>query len=151
MALLLLGAVACGGERSDDQRVRALESRIWSPYCPGRLLADCTTRPATELRIEIAQRVESGQSDDEITAWLRSNFGDEVLAAPAPGPGGLAIWLVPLVALAAGAVLLVGALRRWSHPGAADDHVSPSPVSDAEREIWVQRVREEFERDVGVD
>jgi cytochrome c-type biogenesis protein CcmH len=152
VVLLALVALSCGGERTEAERVRALESRIWSPYCPGRLLADCTTRQATELRVEIADRVASGDSDAEVTGWLRSNFGDEVLAAPAPGPRGLAIWLIPGAALLAGAVLVAGAVRRWSRPGASDEPAPPvTAVPDEEREMWVQRVRHQVHGDHDVD
>jgi cytochrome c-type biogenesis protein CcmH/NrfF len=113
--LTLLFACAPDAEPSAS-RARAIEREVWSPYCPGRLLVDCTTDQARELRNEIDRRVERGESTDEILSWIRSNHGDEALARPEARGVGLVIWLVPAAIFATGAVVVAVAIRRWTKP-----------------------------------
>jgi cytochrome c-type biogenesis protein CcmH len=108
-------APACARDHASvATRAHRIESQVWSPYCTGRLLADCTTQQAYELRTRISDRLGKGQSDAQVMAWLRSDFGDEILARPAPGRAGLVVWLVPIAALIAGALLIVRLVRRWT-------------------------------------
>ncbi|HVL81426.1 MAG TPA: cytochrome c-type biogenesis protein CcmH [Actinomycetota bacterium] len=150
IAAVALASASCAtAPPTEAQRVRALESRVWSPYCPGRVLTDCSTRQSAELREEIARRVADGQTDAQVVAWLRSNYGDEVLAAPAPDRRGTLIWLVPLAVLGAGALLVGGVVRRWSGKAAdtAPD-AAAEPVPEEERDRWIARVRDEVAGDI---
>jgi len=113
IALALL--TSCGPQNvSSAKRAQSIEAQVWSPYCPGRLLIDCTTRQARELRADIRERVREGDTDDEVLAWVRGNYGDEALAEPDASGIGLIIWLGPLVLIAGGAIVLTVMLRRWS-------------------------------------
>jgi cytochrome c-type biogenesis protein CcmH/NrfF len=99
---------------SPSKQAQEVEARVWSPYCPGRLLIDCTTHQARELRADIRQRIENGDSQDEVLAWIRTNYGEEALAEPGDSGIGLLIWLGPLAFFVAGAILLAVLVRRWS-------------------------------------
>lgn len=150
VAVAMLAAVAfvaCGSEPTAEQRARAIEARVWSPYCPGRLLVDCTTDQAAQLRREITRRTRAGQDDAAVLAWIRVNFGDEALAAPPSDARGLAVWLVPAAAVLAGAIVLGGLVRRWRSAAAPDEPTGRPPMTPAERERWVARVREAVEGD----
>jgi cytochrome c-type biogenesis protein CcmH/NrfF len=108
-------AIACAtGSPTADERSRAIEREVWSPYCPGRLLVDCTTQQARELRDEISRRVERGDSSQEVLDWIRRNHGDEALARPDARGTGLAVWLVPVAIFAVGAIVVGRLIRRWS-------------------------------------
>ncbi len=108
-------AFACGAQQpSIDDQARAIEREVWSPYCPGRLLIDCTTRQARELRSEIEDRLERGERPDQVLEWIRRNHGSEALARPDARGLGLAVWLVPAAIFAAGAVTVGSLVRRWT-------------------------------------
>lgn len=149
LVVLLVGAVlqvSCAASpRTPEGRAGAIEAQVWSPYCAGRLLVDCTTRQADQLRTEIRRRVRDGQTDAQVLAWLEENYGDEVLARPSRGPRGVVVWVVPLLAGAAGLVLLAALLRRWSRRGRHSLQAEVPPQA-APTDEWVQRVRDEVER-----
>lgn len=108
-------AVACGAPQpSIDDRARAIEREVWSPYCPGRLLVDCTTRQARELRAEIESRLERGDTSAEVLQWIKGNHGVEALARPEASGFGLAVWLVPAAIFLAGAITVAAVVRRWT-------------------------------------
>jgi cytochrome c-type biogenesis protein CcmH len=107
-------AMACAPEaKTDAARAQSVEAQVWSPYCPGRLLIDCTTQQARELRVEIARRVGRGQPDEEILDWVRAEFGDAAIARPSDSASGLIIWLVPAVLFVGGFAVLAVVIRRW--------------------------------------
>ena len=85
---------------------------MWSPYCPGRLLIDCTTSQARELRTQIQQRIDRGDDADEVIAWVREEFGEEAIARPSTTGAGLVIWLVPLLLFLVGLAVVVRIVRR---------------------------------------
>lgn len=116
LAILALAfALACGtSQTSPDEQARAIEREVWSPYCPGRLLVDCTTRQARELRSEIEDRLERGESAGDVLQWIRRNHGSEALARPDPTGFGLAVWLVPVAIFLAGAFVVGVLVRRWT-------------------------------------
>lgn len=111
---MIVAATACAAQpRTDAVRAQAIEAQVWSPYCPGRLLIDCTTRQARELRTDIGERVDRGQTDDDILSWVRGEFGDGAIAQPSGSGTGLIIWLVPAVLFVIGAAVVAMVIRRW--------------------------------------
>jgi cytochrome c-type biogenesis protein CcmH len=85
---------------------------LMSPYCPGRTLLDCTSGQAAELREWIAEQETAGRPRAEVEAQLYEQFGDVILQAPKASGFGLAAYVIPVVGVAAGALVLVIFLRR---------------------------------------
>jgi cytochrome c-type biogenesis protein CcmH len=117
VALAVL-VTACSSSAFDAKRDPAaeIESKVWSPYCPGRLLADCPTTQARELRDEIETRVERGESETAILSWVKQEFGPGSVAEPDASAGGLVIWLVPAAIFLAGVVIVVRRVRARAAP-----------------------------------
>jgi cytochrome c-type biogenesis protein CcmH/NrfF len=106
---------ACANARSTiEEQAQSIEAQVWSPYCPGRLLIDCTTSQARQLRTQITRRLEDGESAAHVLDWIERNHGREALARPDGGGAGLVVWLVPIALFALGAVVVVMLIRRWS-------------------------------------
>jgi cytochrome c-type biogenesis protein CcmH len=117
MGLVLIGALFLGsrgrsGPPTVAQRVHRIASVIKCPTCQG-LSAAQSDAPASEaIRDEIQRRVEAGQSDGEIKAYLVSRYTSSILLSPQHRGLGLLVWLLPLVGGAAAVGGLVFALRR---------------------------------------
>lgn len=95
-------------------RVLALTQSIRCPQCAGQSVAESDVSVSREIRREIAQRVEEGQTDDQIRAYFSSAFGpDALLTPPTDGVGGL-VWILPVVAVVVAIAGLGVAFRRWS-------------------------------------
>ena len=112
LGALLVVAVACSNASTPSERAHAIESQVWSPYCPGRLLIDCTTSQARELRTQIQQRIDGGDDADEVMAWVRREFGDEAIAEPRTSGLGLVVWLFPAAVFLSGAFVVARVLRK---------------------------------------
>ncbi len=103
---------SCGRPaQTPAERARAIEAEVWSPYCPGRLLVDCTTAQARELRADIQERIERGDDEADVIEWVRAEFGDEAIARPVSGAGSF-IWVVLAVMFLVGAVIVLRVVRR---------------------------------------
>jgi cytochrome c-type biogenesis protein CcmH len=111
--VLAVSAVSCSRAMPlPSERAHAIEAQVWSPYCPGRLLIDCTTTQARDLRTQIQQRVDRGDDADEVLAWISDEFGEEAIARPSATGAGLVIWLVPALLFLIGLLVVVRVVRR---------------------------------------
>ena len=139
LGLLLAGALVLGarveeGPRSDEERVEALTASFQCPTCRGQSVRDSAAPVADAIRSEVARRVEAGESDEAVRAYVFSRYGEEVLLnPPRDGLAGL-VWALPVVALVAAVAGLVFAFRRW-RPEAGQE------VTEADR-LLVERARE---------
>lgn len=142
LGLFLLTVVACSsGHATVAERAQKIEGQVWSPYCPGKLLIDCTTTQAGQLRARITRELRSGRSDAAVLADIRRDFGDSALARPPSGRGGLLVWLVPVAVFVLGAMVVMFVRRRRSGTAAASTpHTTNDPA--------LQRLRDEVRREI---
>lgn len=118
MALLLLVGLIVAlqpddSARTPEDRVFAIARTTKCPTCRSQSVAESEAPIAKEIRADIARRVEAGDTDEEIRAFLRSRFGEEVELRPSSsGVTGL-IWVIPVVAFAIGAAALALVFLRW--------------------------------------
>jgi cytochrome c-type biogenesis protein CcmH len=115
LALGALALVLAAPAAASEQRPTAseLESELVCPVCETTL--DTSDAPvARRMKAFIRERIAAGDTKSEIKSKLVADFGPAVLAVPPRKGFDLVAWILPLAALAAGAVL-VGALTwRWS-------------------------------------
>jgi cytochrome c-type biogenesis protein CcmH/NrfF len=77
------------------------------------LLSTCPCSSADEARENIRAKLRAGEARDRILAEYADEYGAAALAVP-PNRGVLrAIWLVPMVSIALGALGLARLMRRW--------------------------------------
>jgi cytochrome c-type biogenesis protein CcmH len=79
---------------------------LMSPYCPGRLLKDCPSGQAFQLKEKISTRLQSGENLQAVIDDLINTFGDQIRAAPQAKGFGLVAWIAPGLFLLMGAVLI---------------------------------------------
>ena len=137
---LIAGALASQPAFAADDAAQSWHYEMWnslmSPYCPGRTLLDCPSGQATELREWIAEQEKAGRSREEVEAQLYTRFGDVILQAPKASGFGLAAYVIPVVGVAAGALVLVIFLRRQAGPArTAPAAVAAPPDPEIDRLI----------------
>ena len=116
-----------------------LEAELVCPVCETTL--DQSNAPVAErMKLFIRERIAAGDTERQIKDALVAEFGPGVLASPPQGGFGLLAWLLPLGAVAAGAIAVGLLIRRWSRRRAPPDSERPL---DPELE---RRVDEELAR-----
>jgi cytochrome c-type biogenesis protein CcmH/NrfF len=132
VAALVLGfATSATAAAGAAETATDISRDVMSPFCPGLTLHDCPSAAASDLRDRIEKWVRAGRSRDQIMSRLRDDYGPAIWASPpADGAGALA-WLLPALAVAAGAALATRAARRWR--SAPRPRSSGAPASSDER------------------
>jgi cytochrome c-type biogenesis protein CcmH len=117
LCLRLLPAVA-GVEMFDfsgnvnEQRYMTLISQLRCLVCQNQTLADSDAELAHDLRVEVYEHMQQGQSDQQVIDFLVSRYGDFVLYKPPVKPSTYLLWYGPFVLLALGLLLLVKNIRQ---------------------------------------
>jgi len=82
--------------------------------CSGESVAESNAPASQEIRRQIAEQVQQGQSDDEIRSFYSAKYGQAILLTPSASGVNVLVWILPIVALAVGIAALVIVFRRWS-------------------------------------
>jgi cytochrome c-type biogenesis protein CcmH/NrfF len=97
IGLVAASSATAVGQASPRQQASDLSRELMSPFCPGKLLSDCTSPDAGTLRDEMRTRIATGEPADAVKADLVRRYGREILGAPAVEGVGLLAWLIPAV------------------------------------------------------
>ncbi len=100
-----------------EARARDLERELRCLVCQNQSIEDSDAPLARDLRMILRQRIEAGDSDEAAVAWIVERYGDYVLLKPPLRGDTVMLWGAPVVALAAGALVIALALRRHRRAG----------------------------------
>jgi cytochrome c-type biogenesis protein CcmH len=120
--LAILGAVGWSvrpHEATAEERVDRITSELRCVTCQGLSVRDSLAPSARQMRDIVVQRVAEGKTDEEIRAEFRASYGDWVFLSPSATSWSGLIWLVPLIALAAGLGVALSRIRSAAPIGSA--------------------------------
>lgn len=130
----LFGVIDEGAPRTDADRVFALAQRFSCPVCDGQSVADSASVVARNIRVQIAQRVDQGRSDEAIIAELEAAFPGNDYTPGASGVTSL-IWIVPVVLSAVALSALARVFWRQERkltPSSADEELVAQYLTSSE-------------------
>lgn len=117
LAAVLAVSLAVVASRSapDDSvgaRAQRLTRELRCPTCQGLSVADSHDPSSEAMRTDVRERIEAGESEDEIRASYVELYGESILLRPEGGGLGVLVWGLPVAVLVAGAGGIVFAVRR---------------------------------------
>ena len=124
-------SVAAFGTRSAptaQDRVSSISRTVKCPVCSGESVAESNAPASQEIRRQIAEQVQQGQTDEEIRSFYSAKYGQAILLTPSASGVNVLVWILPIVALALGIAALVIVFRRWSS-------MPQERASDEDREL----------------
>jgi cytochrome c-type biogenesis protein CcmH len=130
------------GIPSDDE-VNAIAKQLYCPVCENIPLDVCGTQACAQWRELIREKLSEGWNETQIKNYFVDQYGDRVLAAPPARGLNWLVYIVPPVAILAGAYILYRAFKAWQKPlpeAASDASLSQEPQSDE----YVQRLEEQL-------
>ena len=133
--LLLTSAFAQTTEL--ERQVFEISRELRCPVCTSESVADSNGDVSVEMREIIQEKLEAGESREEIMVYFQASYGDWILLDPPKSGLHLVVWLLPLIAGAIGVALLAYLFRRWTLRSAI-------PVEASEEDL--RRVREALEQ-----
>ena len=130
IALFSLGARAADPmptESALERHVAALTQDLRCLVCQNQTIADSQAPLAIDLKNQVREKIEQGQTDQQIRDYMVQRYGEFVLYRPPVKATTVALWFGP------GALLLLGLVMLFRHL-ARRRREPDAPLSDAERE-----------------
>ena len=107
-----------------DSRTREVAKTLRCTVCQTETVWESGSPFAQQVRENIRERLQQGQSPAEIRAYFLSRYGDYILMQPPTRGVNWIVWVGPFVLLGVGALLLYRSLSRWVAPAST----VPPPV-----------------------
>lgn len=136
LAVTVIGVVIGAGREPD--RAYELEQRLRCPVCKSVSVADSPSDTAQAMRQVVRDQIAAGRTDDEVIDHFRARYGDWVLIDPPMSGRTLALWILSLATIAAGATLFV---LRWTR------RAKPAEPSTEDRELVAAALEQSRLRD----
>ncbi|CAB4323774.1 MAG: hypothetical protein F2520_07560 [Actinobacteria bacterium] len=128
VAVLSVATFTARSAPTAADRVNNISVTIKCPKCAGESVAVSNAPASLEIRKQIAEQVQQGQTDEQIRSYYAAKYGEAVLLTPSASGINALVWILPVVALALAIAGLGIAFRRWS--------VAPiERATDADREL----------------
>ncbi|HRA30450.1 MAG: cytochrome c-type biogenesis protein CcmH [Thermomicrobiales bacterium] len=112
LLVILSSASIAGAEDIYSQRTIRLAREIHCPICVGESIADSQTELARQMRGIIEEKVQAGETDQQIKDYFVARYGESILFDPPKSGFRLGLWWMPLVAVALGAVVVATFIRE---------------------------------------
>lgn len=129
--LLLVGLLACmlgaafaneaapaANDPALEARVMAVSSELRCLVCQNQTIADSHADLAVDLRRQVREMLQAGQTEQQITDYMTARYGDFVLYRPPFKPATALLWIGPAVMVFVGLGALFLVLRRRSRMAA---------------------------------
>ena len=141
LLVLLLPLVAWAGPPAppvNEEAVRQIAAQLRCVVCQNLSVADSPSEMANQMRTIIRERLEAGETPQQVVAYFVDKYGEWILLSPRPRGFNLLVWIVPFGGIAAGLVALLFVARRWSRRPAE------RPVEEPIDPVIRERIRREM-------
>jgi cytochrome c-type biogenesis protein CcmH len=98
--------------KAEQARFYQLTTELRCLVCQNQNLAESNAGLANDLRNEIYNKMQEGNTDQQIVDYLVARYGNFILYKPPVSSATLALWFVPLVFLLSGLLFLFFYVRK---------------------------------------
>ena len=113
-----------------EARMLAITGELRCLVCQNQTIADSHADLAVDLRQQVREMLQRGQTPDQVRRYMTDRYGDFILYRPPLKAATAALWLGPALLLAIGLISLVVVIRRRAR--LADHHFEAEPVFDGD-------------------
>lgn len=124
-----------------EERARVISKELRCLVCQNQSIDDSDAPLARDLRVLVRERLQAGESDEEVINFVVDRYGDFVLLRPPVKASTLVLWLSPVAALIVGIFLLL----TWFRKQKQFVPVQAKPLSNEEK----KKLQAAFKRDEG--
>ena len=112
-----------------EERARVISKELRCLVCQNQSIDDSDAPLAKDLRVLVRERLQAGESNEEVINFVVDRYGDFVLLRPPVKASTLVLWLSPVAALIVGIFLLL----TWFQKQKQSVPVQAKPLSDEEK------------------
>jgi cytochrome c-type biogenesis protein CcmH len=103
---------------------------------------ECGSREA--MTALIGQKLDQGQSEQQIIQFFVAEYGEQVLSAPSKRGFNLAAWITPFVVILVGGAVVYIALKKWTRRGRYSPVNTVVEAGDEDYKRQLDKELEEF-------
>ena len=114
---LAVGTIGTTRPLTNADRLLNVSRTIKCPQCSGESVAESDAAISQQIRIDIAKRIEQGQTDDQIRQAYVDQYDQFILLTPQGSGVTSLVWVLPVVLIVLAFAGLAVAFRRWKVTG----------------------------------
>jgi cytochrome c-type biogenesis protein CcmH len=115
-----------------EARMLKIAAELRCLVCQNQTIADSHAGLAVDLRQQVREMLQKGQSESQIIDYMSARYGDFVLYRPPFKVTTILLWVGPAIMVIGGLVVLVMVLRRRNRmPPEMFDAEEPGTVQDS--------------------
>ena len=111
-ALMAKEAEPLASDPALEERVDAISSELRCLVCQNQTIADSHAELAIDLKNQVRDMVEQGQTQDQIVDYMVQRYGEFVRYRPAVNDTTILLWAGPFLLLLVGLIILAISLRN---------------------------------------
>lgn len=128
-----------------DDEVNAVAKQLYCPVCENIPLDVCPTLACEQWRGLIREKLAAGWDEEQIKTYFVNQYGDRVLATPPARGLNWLVYIIPPLAILAGAYFLYRAFSAWKKPAEELEPEVQAPAAGATDE-YAARLEEELRK-----
>jgi cytochrome c-type biogenesis protein CcmH len=116
--ILLVGGVAYAVEDielknvEDEPRFNELANELRCMVCQNQSIADSNAELAQDFRNQVKEKINAGQSNDEIVDFMVARYGDYILYRPPFNLATALLWIGPFLLVVIGFFIVIRVRKR---------------------------------------
>jgi cytochrome c-type biogenesis protein CcmH len=96
-----------------DDEVNRIAKGLYCPVCPNTPLDVCSTQACVQWRALIKEKLQKGETEQQIRDYFVAQYGEQVLGAPPPQGFNWLAYILPAVGIVLGATVAWFTVRQW--------------------------------------
>ncbi len=130
-------------QHSLDEQAQEIYGSLMCPLCPGQTIDQSQSELSTQMRLLVREKLEQGETREEILQFFVERYGETVLAAPVKSGFNLIVWITPVLVIFIGGIVLWVIIRRRVRGETFTG--LPSPTTD---DSYDDKYRNQLEKDL---
>tara|TARA_B100000427_G_C15449062_1_gene568756 strand:- start:87 stop:461 length:375 start_codon:yes stop_codon:yes gene_type:complete len=107
LLLFFFNLISYSVVKADNSKVDEISKNLRCLICQGQSVYDSNSDFALSVKTLISQKLDAGNSEDDIYNFLKSKYGDWIVYEPEINKYTLLLWLMPLFLFIFGGLLIV--------------------------------------------
>ncbi len=140
LVVLLVGVPGVAAQDVYSEETLEISRKLQCPVCAGQTVADSTSKLAGQMRAIIDEKVQAGESEEQIIDYFVARYGESVVTEPPKSGFTLALWWMPVIVVVLGAVVVWLFVRERTQSTLRRQVVTEGPDSDEELEAIAREV-----------
>jgi len=140
VVFVLVAAPGVSAQDVYSEETLEISRKLQCPVCAGQSVADSGSQLAGQMRAIIEEKVQAGESEAQIIDFFVARYGDSIVTEPPKSGFSLALWWMPVVVVALGALVVGLFVRERTRQAPRRATAGDSSASDEELEAIARDV-----------